>query len=197
MLSLEQKLEAVLFHKGEPEKRRVLEKVLGVSGEELDAAAHLLFSSLATRGIRLLMVQDELELVTAPECSELIAALKKSELTRDLGKAGAETLAIVLYRGPLTRAHLDYVRGVNSSFIVRNLEVRGLIERVPNPDNTRQTLLAATPLLLKHLGVTTPEELPDHGTILAELAAFETSKEEPDTTAVAQPIDEAILSTTP
>ncbi len=173
MLALEQKLESLLFYKGEPERRSTLAALLEVSLEELDTTARLLSASLAERGIRLLAVDDELELVTAPEASEVILRLRKNELTKDLGKAGAETLAIILYSGPLSRTQVDHIRGVNSTFIIRNLEVRGLIERVINPANARQSLLRATPDLLKHLGVTSVDELPDRGSIRASLAAFE------------------------
>jgi segregation and condensation protein B len=177
MTSLEKQLEAVLFYKGEPEKRSTLEKILEVTSEELDAALHLLAATLAERGVRLLTVNDEVELVTAPETSEIILRLRKNELARDLGKAGSETLAIILYRGPISRSHLDYIRGVNSTFIVRNLEVRGLVERIPNPDNKRQTLLQGTAELVRHLGLTSLDNLPEKERFMSELQAFEEKKE--------------------
>lgn len=164
-MSTETALEAILFYRGEPEKRSYLQKLLNITEEELEEGLQSLASSLQTRGIRLLLVNDEVELVSAPETSELISTLRKDELTRDLGKAGAETLAIILYHGPASRAHIDYIRGVSSNFILRNLLIRGLIERISNPENTRSVLYRATPSLLAHLGVTTLDELPEYAQI--------------------------------
>ncbi len=176
-MALEHKLEAALFYKGEPESRRVLAKLLGVSMDEFDEVVVRLGNSLENRGIRLLKVEDQLELVTAPETSEVVTAMRKEELVRDLGKAGSETLAVVLYRGPVSRADIDYIRGVNSAFILRNLQVRGLVKRIQNPSNARSFLYEATPELLKHLGIATVGELPNYEETLKELRSFEDEKD--------------------
>ena len=172
-MALEQKLEAVLFYKGESETKTKLAKLLGVTPEEIEEAAVKLGTTLSSRGIRLLRVQDQLELVTAPEASEAVNNVRKEELVRDLGKAGSETLAVVLYRGPVSRADIDYIRGVNCAFILRNLQVRGLVQRISNPNNTRSFLYEATPDLLKHLGVTEITGLPDYQAMREELEKFE------------------------
>jgi len=172
-MALEQKLEAVLFYKGESETKTKLAKLLGVTPEEIEEAAVKLGTALSSRGIRLLRVQDQLELVTAPEASEAVNNVRKEELVRDLGKAGSETLAVVLYRGPVSRADIDYIRGVNCAFILRNLQVRGLVQRISNPKNARSFLYEATPDLLKHLGVTEITSLPDYQAMRDELEKFE------------------------
>ena len=79
---------------------------------------------LKGRGLSLVRTDDEVMLGTAKEFSGLIEDLAKEELSRDLGKAGLETLSIVLYLGPITRADIDYIRGVNSQFILRALLIR-------------------------------------------------------------------------
>jgi segregation and condensation protein B len=94
--------------------------------------------------------------------SELIESMTKEELMKDLGKAGLETLSIVLYKGPISRTDIDYVRGVNSAFILRNLAIRGLIVKEEN--KYKPTLE-----LISHLGMKNIEELPDKESILAEL----------------------------
>jgi len=180
MLTLEKKLEAVLFYKAEPEPVARLAKLLSVSTTEIEEAAHALSASLAERGVRLLHVNDELELVTSPEVSDLLQQVRKEELSRDLGKAGAETLAIILYRGPLTRAQIDYIRGVNSAFILRNLQIRGLVERVNNPDDARSYLYRATPDLLKELGVTDLKDLPDYEPVQKDIASYESARSQAD-----------------
>lgn len=171
-LSLEAKIEALLFYKGEPEKRKNLIKMLGMSEEALQTALTKLGTQLESRGIRLMQNDQEVELRTAPQASQLIEEIRKQELSRDLGKAGAETLAIVLYNAPVARADIDYIRGVNSSFILRNLMVRGLIERVTNPNDSRSFVYKPTLELLSHLGVTDIESLPDYHVIQAELKTF-------------------------
>lgn len=181
-MNLESKLEALLFWKGEPIRRKKAEEALSCTKDELSAAITALSASLATRGIRVMEEGDDIELRTAPEASEMIEKLTKDELMRDLGKAGLETLAIILYQGPVKRSEIDYIRGVNSSFIVRNLLVRGLIERVTEKDATGQAgpgigrgfLYKPTMELLAHMGLSKIEELPEFAKVKADLAAFET-----------------------
>jgi len=172
-MALEKKLEAVLFYKGESESAERLAKLLNVKLDELELAANKLTVSLSNRGIRLLKVNDQYELVTAPETSEAVNNIRKEELVRDLGKAGSETLSIVLYRNPVSRADIDYIRGVNCAFILRNLQIRGLVKRIKNPDNARSFLYSPTPELLKHLGVTEIKNLPNYEAMRKELDTFE------------------------
>jgi segregation and condensation protein B len=147
--------------------------LLGIPAGEVDAVASQLAETLNTRGIRLLALGTAFELVTAPETSDIIAAIRKEELNRELGKAGAETLSVILYRGPVARATIEYVRGVNCSFVIRNLLIRGLIERVPHPENPRAVLYTPTAELLKHLGIVSVRDLPDYDLVQQELDSFE------------------------
>jgi len=94
------------------------------------AALKNLETSLSDRGIVLVTKEDEVTLGTAKDTSELIEKLTKDELVRDLGKAGLETLSIIIYQGPISRAEIDYIRGVQSNFILRNLMIRGLVEKI-------------------------------------------------------------------
>lgn len=174
--TLEHKLEAILFYKGEPETVQRIATLLEVSEEEVLSAAEQLGVTLGQRAVRLLHINDELQLVTAPEVSEVVRLVRKEEVMRELGKAGAETLAIVLYRGPIARARIEYIRGVNCSFVLRNLLIRGLVERVKSPTNERAVLYRATPDLLTHLGVTAVTELPDYVQVQHELDSFEQQK---------------------
>jgi segregation and condensation protein B len=120
--------------------------------------------------VQVLEKDGEVMLGTHPEASAIIEQLTKEELNRDLGKAGLETLTIVLYKGPITRAELDYIRGVNSSFILRHLTVRGLVDKVVNPADSRSFLYQPSFEVLQHLGITKKEELPDYETAMAKLA---------------------------
>lgn len=178
--TLSQKIEAVLFWKGESVTLKRLSEILSVSIEEVESALVELDKALEGRGVRLTRLNDEVLLTTHPKVSDLIETLTKEEISRDLGKAGLETLTIVLYRGPVSRRDIDYIRGVNSQFILRNLLVRGLVERIPNPKDERSFLYQPTLDLLNHLGIKDRNELPEYEALQAKLAAAveEEKKEE-------------------
>mgnify|MGYP003393450223 CR=1 FL=1 len=171
--SLESRIEAVLFYKTEPVKKSALGELLSVSAEEIESAITSLQQSLESRGVRLTITDTHVQLVTAPEVSELIDAVRKDELSSDIGKAGAETLAIILYRGPLSRVEIDRIRGVNSAFILRNLLIRGLVERRAHPTDSRSFIYAITPSLMNHLGIQNREAMPEFSEIMNSLDAFE------------------------
>ena len=173
-MNLESKLEAFLFFKGEPVTKKKIQAALECSPEELEIALKTLEASLSTRGLRVMQDGEEIEMRTAPEASDLITKLTKDELMRDLGKAGLETLSIILYKGPVKRSEIDYIRGVNSSFIIRNLLVRGLIERlIENKEGAgRGYSYKPTIDLLAHLGVSKITDLPDYEKVKTELDAF-------------------------
>ena len=147
--NLEHIVEALLFWKGEPLSIKEIAKSLAVKEDDVVAAADALEQSLSTRGITLLrkntidkqgnvnMSDQELMLATSKEASALIEKLTKEELSKDLGKASLETLAIVLYKGPVKRSEIDNIRGVNSTFILRNLLIRGLVDKRPDARQPR------------------------------------------------------------
>lgn len=169
-------IEAVLFYKATPQKKTSLQKLFGMEdSEEWQAGLERLRSRLQSGALRLIETDTELALTTAPEFGEFIETLRKSELKGDIGKAGAETLAIILYREPVTRAEIDRIRGVNSSFIIRNLLVKGLIEREAI-SNTFQFRI--TPELLQHLGVTSKTELPRFSEFMNAIETFNTLQPE-------------------
>lgn len=171
-MKLEHQIEAILFHLAEPVSIGRLCNMLHADAGAVNDAIALLRHELEERGIRLLMHADQVELVTSPDASALITEIIKEELSKDLSKSALETLAIVLYKGPLTRSEIDYIRGVNSTFILRNLLVRGLVEKVDNPNDMRSFLYQPTTNLLKMLGVTSLDELPQYHETLAQLAQF-------------------------
>jgi len=146
-------------------------KVYDVSEEDITAAIAVLKSRLECGALRLLETETEIVLVTAPSLAPFIEQLRKADIKNDIGKAGAETLAIILYRGPVTRGDIDRIRGVNSSFILRNLLIRGLIERAESKKGAGYAFVTSTALLAK-LGVTTQTELTDFGRIVSALETF-------------------------
>lgn len=176
-MDLDKHIEGVLFYKAEPMKKTVLADFFEVPLELLSEALSLLEQRLQNTGIRLVSTDTTVQLVVSPELSETIETLRKDELKKDIGKAGAETLAIILYRGPISRAEIDRIRGVNSNFILRNLLIRGLVERREHPTDQRSFTYAITPSLLNHLGVGKREELPDFAEVLNTLDLYEKQQE--------------------
>jgi segregation and condensation protein B len=169
-MELSTKIEGILFYKAAPVKKQMLCEALDVSAEELETALLALAPRLQGGATRLISTDSEVELRTAPEIDPIINELRRDELRRDIGKAGAEALAIVLYRGPIARTEIDRIRGVNSSFILRNLMTRGLVER---DQEGRQNRYAATPELLAHLGITKQSELAEYQETMDALDAYE------------------------
>lgn len=171
-MELDTKIEAILFYKGEAVKIKELAGLLGVDNDSIENTLDELKEKLSERGFVLVRKDDEVELRTNPQMSDIIEQIRKDELAKDLGKAGAETLAIVLYKGPVTRAEIDYIRGVNSTFILRNLLIRDLVEKVSNPKDSRSFLYKPTLELLAFLGIKSIEELPEFDKVQDELSKF-------------------------
>lgn len=152
--------------------------ILNMSEDDAEMALKDLEADLVERGIRLMRKDDEVMLGTASEYSALIEGMIKEDLNKELGKAGVETLATVLYLAPIARSSVDHIRGVNSSFIMRNLMVRGLVERIPNPDDQRSFLYRPTFELLSYLGITCPEELSEYDAVRSEISLFSKKQNE-------------------
>ena len=93
-------IEGLLFYKSAPQKKQTILKLFGITDVELATAVETLRARLTVGAIRLLETEEELHLVTCPELAPVIETMRKNELKADIGKAGAETLAIILYRGP-------------------------------------------------------------------------------------------------
>ncbi len=160
-MELSKKLESYLFFKGEPVSLTKLGKIFDVDGEALEEALAQLKNNLTDRGIVLMRLDDKkVSLGTNPEMSEFFKEMRKQELSKDLSKASLETLSIVLYQKDVSRADIDYIRGVNSSFILRNLSVRGLVERETHSEDSRKYVYKPSLDLLSYLGVTDRKELP-------------------------------------
>lgn len=165
-------LESILFLKGEPVNISWLSKTLDKKEEEIIVALEELFKRLENRGVCLVRNGDNVVLATATESAEILKSIVQSELDSELSKASLETLSIIIYKNTASRAEIDYIRGVNSSFILRNLLVRGLIEREAQKSEDKSYVYKSSLSLLEHLGVKSLEELPDYASVSAKLKEF-------------------------
>lgn len=160
-MDLAAKIEAILFFRAEPLSLLYLSKITGKSKDEVKEAVKILKERLSERGLVLIEIGGDIVLATSPEAAEIIAEIAKEELSRELSKAALETLSVILYQGPIPKADIDWIRGVNSQFILRSLLIRGLIEREESQTGRHENKYRATTLLLSHLGLSGQEELPD------------------------------------
>ncbi len=153
-------LEALLFVAERPLSRREIGTIAGVDRETVDARLGDLEVSLAGRGIRLIVSGDRVELATAPEAGSLIARYVGSDATR-LSAASLETLAIVAYRQPVTRAVIERIRGVDSDYSLRSLLHRRLVVELGRLEAPGRPFLYGTGFdFLERFGLTSLDELP-------------------------------------
>lgn len=184
-LTLSAKIEAILFYKGEPLLISDLAKLVAANEQDVRVAIRELEERMRGGGLQLVQNGDEVMLGTTASASVLIEAIQKDELSRDIGKAGLETLAIVLYKGPISRREIDYIRGVNSQFILRNLMIRGLIERSeerpgtddPKVSKARGYYYRPTTQLVSLLGLGSVEDLPEFQSMKKQMDDFTAAEE--------------------
>ena len=158
---LRRQAEAVLFSVGSPMDRRNLAEALDVDTDTLDGILDALDDSLEDHGLMLQRHRDEVQLVTRPEAAEAVRRVLNPEVTGRLSPAAYETLAVVAYRQPVTKAAIDEVRGVDSERVIEGLVTRGLIEergRLDTPGTPRT--FGTTMRFLQILGVGRLEDLP-------------------------------------
>lgn len=166
---LDAQIEGILFFKGEPISIGALSKLLSVNEDEIIQAIDILSTRLTDRGLTLVWKDDEVVLAVRKELSNILEDLRKDELQKELTKASLETLSITLYKNGATRGEIDYIRGVNSSFILRNLQIRGLVERVTDPNDSRRYVYKPTFETLQYLGIEHISDLPDFEKVKEEL----------------------------
>jgi len=171
-VNLQIKIEALLFTLGSLSRKELLQH-LPVTNQDLDEALAALASARANTGIVLADDGKMLELRAASSVSDLIEKVRKEEYAQGIGRAGLEALAAILYRGPLTRSEIDFIRGVNSTQTLRTLAMRGLVRKVPNPRDERSFLYEATTESLSHLGISRIKDLPDYESIRQKLEELE------------------------
>jgi len=165
-------IEAILFVHGEPMQTEALMKIINetpgadkkITSFTVESALTFLDQRLRNTksGLALVRGEGSVQLATSPHAKKFIEHVVKMEMNEELTPASLETLAIIAYSGPITRSGIDYVRGVNSSFILRALLIRGLIDRAPQPERVNTYEYTPSMLLLKHLGIAQKESLPEY-----------------------------------
>lgn len=160
-LDLAANLQAVLFVATEPLSVERLAQITEATAEATVAALAALAGELEHGGLRISELDGQYRLVTAPETAPTIRRFLQSETNSDLSRPALETLAIVAYRGPITKSGIEAIRGVSSDTMLRNLLSRGLINEAGKSDEPgRPPLYAISHAFMQHFGLTSPQDLP-------------------------------------
>jgi len=160
-LPLSVKLEALLFVAAEPVTTAQLSAALDVAPSVIERGLNELNASLSNRGLRLQRHAGRVQLTTAPQLAELVERFLGLEATTHLSRAALETLAIIAYQQPVTRPHIDSIRGVNSDSMLKSLLNKGLILESGRADGPgRPFLYSTTPEFLQHFGLNSILEMP-------------------------------------
>ena len=156
-------LEAILFASGDSVPTARLSLVLGADEAEIERELDTLIAEyeLQERGMRILRLDDKVQMCSAPEYAEVISKCMEQRKPPMLSQAALETLAAVAYFQPVTRAYVEQVRGVDSSYSISMLAERGLIEecgRLEVPG--RPAVFRTTDVFLRTMGISRLSELP-------------------------------------
>jgi segregation and condensation protein B len=158
---LKSQILSVLFVAGKPVAIKELQDVLEVTEDEIKHAITELVADNHNSGIILLAQNNKLQLASNPDNSPFVKKFLSLELREKLTESALETLAIILYRQPVSKAEIENIRGVNSQYVLRHLLIRGLIEKIPSATDKRTQHYKTTLEFMQHLGIKDTNELPD------------------------------------
>lgn len=161
-------LEAILMVADQPLEVDDMARVLAVEPEVVERALKELAADYdgdeaagrPARGFELRQTARGWQFANRVEFEHVVAAFVTDGQTSRLSQAALESLAVIAYRQPVTRAQIAAVRGVNSDGVVRSLLVRGLVREDGMEPDSRAALLVTTELFLEHMGLTSLDELP-------------------------------------
>jgi segregation and condensation protein B len=163
-------LEAILLVADEPVPVVVLAQVLERPRSEVTAELHQLAEEYTAggRGFDLREIAGGWRFYTREDCAPLVERFVSDGQEVRLTQAALETLAVVAYRQPVSRARVSAVRGVNCDSVMRTLVLRGLVEEVGTDAETGAILYRTTGYFLERLGLASLEDLPDLAPFLPE-----------------------------
>jgi segregation and condensation protein B len=156
-------LESLLFVSGEPMKLKDMASIIECNlSFTKDILEYMMFSyEEGCRGIKIININDEYQLVTKPQNSDYIQKILRTNIRQSLSQASLETLAIVAYKQPITRVDIDEIRGVKSESAISNLMEKGLIKENGRLDVPgRPILYVTTDEFLKQFDLGNLKELP-------------------------------------
>lgn len=156
-------IEGLLFTFGDPLEAKELSRVLELPHKEVSRLLLELKDEFDynRRGIRIIKFNDSYQLGTRPEHHEWIKTIVLDRNTKSLSNAALETLSIITYRQPVTKAEIDRIRGVKSDRSIETLVMRRLVKEVGRLDRPGKPILyGTTNEFLKYFGLESLDQLP-------------------------------------
>jgi len=157
-------IESILFARGEEISLSQLAKIIEIKKEEILPIVEELVAQYREekRGFSIVKNGDNIQMTTNPQNAEFVEKTIKKNLQESMSRTALEVLAIVAYRGPVSRADIEAIRGVNSSFTLRNLLMRGLIVKATNENDQRGYLYNISTEFIKKMGMEKIADLPNY-----------------------------------
>ncbi len=179
MNEFQKKIESILFFRGEETSISYIAKVLEEKPDKIREEVKGMIDKYVHSSLELIFQEDKVFLGLQSEYSELIDKAKGQETVGQLGKASLETLSVVMYKAPISKSELDYIRGVNSNYILRNLSIRGLVEKKKEDG---KILYVPTIDLMRFMGISKLSDLPDFESVKQQLESIKEADEKEDET---------------
>lgn len=161
--SLKGRIEAILFVAGDAVSVKELARALQISEQKLSKQLNEISDEYdyQQRGFLLKRFGDKVQLATRPLYSEDVVRLLQPVQQQSLSQAAMETLAVVAYKQPVTRAEVEQIRGVKCDYSLQSLMLKGMIDEIGRKDTIgRPILFGTTDKFLSHFGIRSLEELP-------------------------------------
>jgi segregation and condensation protein B len=169
MNQLNSTIESILFVANKPLSTNQIAKILEKEKAEVETALNEIAELRKESGIVLLNSGDTWELSTNSKNSTQVKNFLNADLRERLTDATVETLAIIAYRQPISKGEIEAIRGVNCQYSIRHLLIRGLIQKVSNPKDSRQVLYETTVEFLQHMGLQSTKDLPEFETLVEKI----------------------------
>ncbi len=170
-IELKNKIEAILFLTSEKVFISDLAKNLRATSEECLIELKKIEINYVENdsALRLVFKKNQVQLVTNPKLSLFLKTYFKKEKSEQLSLAMLEVLSIIAYKGPISKAQIEYIRGVNCSLILRKLAIKGFVEKKEQIENSRIFLYETSLQFLKKMGILRLEDLPSYDKLTKEL----------------------------
>lgn len=163
MNNLKSVIESLVFLNGEPLKLAEIAKGLELDEGEITDAAHELIEDYKYRqgGLRIIKVEDAIQMCTSPENEQPVMDFFKPVVKKDLSSSALETLSIVAYKQPITRAEIEDIRKVQCAYVLKYLQAHDLVKVVGKKNTVgHPSLYGTTDEFLRMIGIESLAELP-------------------------------------
>jgi segregation and condensation protein B len=180
MSSIKSQIESLLFVANKPLTAKQLAKLANQEESQIKSALQELVTEHKESGIVIIEGSDGYQMATNSENVETVKAFLNADLREKLTDATVEVLAIIAYRQPIAKSEIEAIRGVNSQYSIRQLLMRGLIEKVPNPHDARGHLYQVTTEFMQHLGLTGIHDLPEFESLVSQIKLPDVPQAKPE-----------------